>query len=862
MKPHDSISGRLQSVIVLTTGSVLVLACALFIFFEWRNSLADEKRTALSRARITADACSGMLAFRNPAEAEQLLRAFHSDPDVLVASLHDRDGSLFAGYHSAGAGPPIPLPPRADGLHVDRARLSVLQPVTQGERRFGTLFLQMGLGRIYARLARETWVALLTFAVALAGAYSIGQVLQRDVSRPILVLADTAQSISRDRDYTVRAQPAKGGELELLTTAFNQMLEEIQRQQQALAREKQLLATTLASIGDAVIVTDPEGRITFLNSEAERLTGWGSTDASGRPLLEVFRIVNEETRQPVENPVDKVLRHGNVVGLANHTLLLAKSGAEIAIDDSAAPIRERGGFLHGVVLVFRDFTEHKQNEKKLQELSLLPAQNPAPVLRVSEQGTLLFANPAALKRFGGWNLAVGERAPAQVCSLAAEALKAHQPADRELSVGARTYVVSVVPIIEFAYANLYCTDVTERKRAEEALRAREAELEIIINRTPFMLTRCSRDLRYRFVSQAYADMLGRRPSDVVGKPICDIMGEEGFSTILPHIERVLKGDTEEYERSVHFRDVGVRFLHVTYTPERDERGEVTGWLASILDVTSRRQAEQALQDAHAQLADRALHLEKIVGDRTAKLKEMVNELQHVSYAIVHDMRAPLRAMNTFAGEILDHISADVQSPPQIQDFCRRIIIASRRLDRLIQDSLSYTKTVLQEVPLQPVDLSRLIPSLIETYPNLQADKADITIENPLPVVLGEESLLTQCFSNLLGNAVKFVAPGVRPHIRLRCQMSNSFARVTVEDNGIGITRQAQPRLFGMFQRLTAEYEGTGIGLAIVRKVAERMGGRVGADSEPGKGSRFWVELRTADGAGRSGVPTSTDAAQL
>jgi signal transduction histidine kinase len=113
----------------------------------------------------------------------------------------------------------------------------------------------------------------------------------------------------------------------------------------------------------------------------------------------------------------------------------------------------------------------------------------------------------------------------------------------------------------------------------------------------------------------------------------------------------------------------------------------------------------------------------------------------------------------------------------------------------------------------------------------------------VPTVVGNESLLTQCFSNLLGNAVKFVAPGVRPEVHIRTVLVNDRARITIEDNGVGIPWNAQHRLFGMFQKLDSKYEGTGIGLAIVRKVVERMDGRVGAESEPGKGSRFWVELR-------------------
>jgi signal transduction histidine kinase len=240
-------------------------------------------------------------------------------------------------------------------------------------------------------------------------------------------------------------------------------------------------------------------------------------------------------------------------------------------------------------------------------------------------------------------------------------------------------------------------------------------------------------------------------------------------------------------------------------------------------------------------------LELLVRERTAKLREMIGELQHVSYAITHDMRAPLRAMNAFATLILEEISENGQASPQLLDACRRMVTSAARLDRLIQDSLSYTKSVLQEVPLRAVDLSTLVPGLIETYPNLHADKAQIQIQTKLPRVLGDESLLTQCFSNLLGNAVKFVAPGIRPQIMIHSEQIAETVRITVQDNGIGIAPEARQRLFGMFQRLTEGYEGTGIGLAIVRKVVERMGGMVGAESEPGKGSRFWVMLKMADG---------------
>ena len=206
------------------------------------------------------------------------------------------------------------------------------------------------------------------------------------------------------------------------------------------------------------------------------------------------------------------------------------------------------------------------------------------------------------------------------------------------------------------------------------------------------------------------------------------------------------------------------------------------------------------------------------------------------------MRAPLRAMSSFSQMLLE--SAEILSP-ESRDYCQRILTGAARLDRLIQDALSYSRAVLQDLPLEPVDLSKLVRGILDTYPNFHPEKADVRIEGKLPTVLGNEALLTQCFSNLLGNAVKFVASGVRPKVRVRSEPDSGVFKVWVEDNGIGIPKHAQNRLFGMFQKLDNQYEGTGIGLAIVRKVVDRMGGQVGVESEPGKGSQFWVVLRRA-----------------
>jgi PAS domain S-box-containing protein len=168
-----------------------------------------------------------------------------------------------------------------------------------------------------------------------------------------------------------------------------------------LTREKELLTTTLASIGDAVIVTDEQSRVTFLNSEAERLTGWTNADAAGRPLSVVFRIVNEHTRRVAENPVEKALRLGAVVGLANHTMLLRSDGAEFLIDDSAAPIRvEDEGPVSGVVLVFRDVTEQRRAYEAREQLAAIVEYSGEAIVTKNLDGIIQTWNKSAEKLFG------------------------------------------------------------------------------------------------------------------------------------------------------------------------------------------------------------------------------------------------------------------------------------------------------------------------------------------------------------------------------------------------------------------------------------------------------------------------------
>lgn len=267
-----------------------------------------------------------------------------------------------------------------------------------------------------------------------------------------------------------------------------------------------------------------------------------------------------------------------------------------------------------------------------------------------------------------------------------------------------------------------------------------------------------------------------------------------------------------------------------------------------------RPVDEALLDARLAVAERRTREEMRAREEESRklaeqLRQANQELETFAYSVSHDLRAPLRTMQGFAHALLEDHGAEL--PAEARDHARRIIRSSEHCERLISDLLTYSRLGFEDVRLEPVDLRAVAEAALE---QLEADltgaEALVDLPEVFPRVLGSRVTLTQVMANLLSNAVKFVPDGTRPEIRIRVEGEGRTTRLWVEDNGVGIPIDDQERIFRPFERLGRGQDrpGAGIGLAIVRRGMERIGGSAGVESEPGGGARFWIEIPVRPGA--------------
>lgn len=336
-------------------------------------------------------------------------------------------------------------------------------------------------------------------------------------------------------------------------------------------------------------------------------------------------------------------------------------------------------------------------------------------------------------------------------------------------------------------------------------------------------------------------LFGYSAAEVLGKSITIIIPHDHLAEEKEILSRIVNGERVDHFETLRRRKDGTLVdVSITVSPVRNESGRIIGASKIARDITQEKRARDEIRRLNTVLEQR-------VRERTCSLQEKVRELDDFAYTVAHDLRAPLRSIHGFGQLLIEESSAKLDPGERL--YLQEMVQAGKRMDTLITDLLAYSRVSRQDAPLETLDLESVVDRVLrEMGPELAQRKAEVRVDRPMPSVKGHRVLLGQAVTNLVSNAAKFVAPGTTPRIRIRTERGDRL-RLWVEDNGIGIAPEHHNRLFKVFERLHSRdsYPGTGIGLAIVRRALERMGGISGLESGPGEGSRFWIELEPAEG---------------
>jgi PAS domain S-box-containing protein len=378
--------------------------------------------------------------------------------------------------------------------------------------------------------------------------------------------------------------------------------------------------------------------------------------------------------------------------------------------------------------------------------------------------------------------------------------------------------------IELSQKNLALEkEIRKRERVERILAKSRDFYLALFDEFPTLVWRSDEDGKVNYFNRSWLAFVGRTPEqEKQGGWDQGIHPDEREKCVAKYVAAFQAREPFEMEYRHCRKDGEYRWILNHGRPYRNLDGSFAGFIGSCYDITPRRKSEEETRQANA-------------------------ELEAFSYTVSHDLRAPLRSMAGFCQILLeDYAGGRKNVDRDWQEYVERISQASKQMDALIRDLLAFSRLARDKVDLSAIDTG---PLLTEVVAGMRLEGNPVSLCGALPVVMGNRVLLSQVFSNLIGNGVKFVSRGVEPKIVIRSEEAqDGWVRTWIEDNGIGIASEYHEKIFQVFERLneSSSYPGTGIGLAIVRRAMSRMGGRVGVESGEGKGSRFWVELPRAN----------------
>ncbi len=667
----------------------------------------------------------------------------------------------------------------------------------------------------------------------------------------------------REVSVTISPLVSKTGEV-LGASKIVRDITALKASQEQLNNLSMLQKAILDNANFSIISTDLEGTIQSFNAAAESMLGYKSSEVVGKTSPAIFhvdeeivtraQILSQELQQPIEPSFEVFVAKAKLGQVDEEEwTYIRKDGSQFPVLLTITAIRTENDELKGFMGIAKDISAQRLAEK--QSFDITDALNKTAIVAITDiQGTIIFANDkfCEISKYSREEL-IGQNHrilnsgyhPRQFFTEMWKAIASGQTwraQIKNLAKDGSFYWVdtTIVPFVNedgkpYQYLAIR-KDITDRKAAETELQ----KLSLIASKTDNVVIISDPQGRIEWVNDSFYRITGYTLAEVIGKKPGDVLqGAKTSKETVAEIRYALARQEPFSGEILNYRKDGRSYwLLLQINPVFDDDGNLQHYIAIENEITTRKEMERNLK---LEIEERRIAVQKL-NILTERLEVSNRELLDFAYVASHDLQEPLRKIQAFGDRLKSTCNDGLNEKGQ--DYLERMLNAAGRAQVLINDLLSFSRVTTQAKPFAPVDLSEILDGVLSDL-EIRIEQTRATVERDrLPVIDADAMQMRQILQNLIGNALKFRQEGVAPLVQVRSRMFTKLGEecceIRVIDNGIGFEQKYTDRIFQIFQRLHGRgtYEGTGIGLAICRKIAERHGGSLVAESEPNQGATF------------------------
>lgn len=909
-------------IVMVTITISLALVGTAIIVYDSYHVKQDLIKDINAIGTLIADRSTAAITFQDIHLGEENLSALRIKPSVKTACIYNEDGSVFAKYGDFDSNTAGLLKENRKGEIVfEKENLLISKPIILDGKKIGTVLIVSNLQEYHNRQSDFILLVILIIIASSIIAFFLSSKLLVFVSKPLLQLTKTVQTISQEKDYSLRAQKSTEDETGILVGAFNQMLETIDHQNedrknliQDLRESKSMLNTILDTIPQSIFWKDKNSVYLGCNQAFAISTGLKEPDMIIGKTDYDLSWTSEES-DAYRNDDAEVISSGIAKYHIIETLRTIDN-ENLWIETNKIPLKDSDGNVYAILGVLEDITEQKITMGKIVKLNhvyaLLSNLNHT-IVHVRDKQKLLDescriatdvgkfvmswigmvsseTNKVDVISFSGntgnylkhinidmndENLSNGPTGMAiktgkyvasnhidtdQCMNIwSEEAIRLGYKSSISLPIKLFGSVIGAFSLysseenyftdeeielldklaMDISFALEFIESESERKQAEKALRGNEIQLSAIYNNVSdvifFLAVEPNDIFRFTSVNKMFLIVTGLKMEDVINKTIYEVIPEPAQELVLSkYHEAIACRETVSWEEITVY-PMGKKYGLVKATPLFDALGNCTGLIGAVHDITSIKEAENEIRKINDELEQRVI-------ERTAQMEAANKELEAFSYSVSHDLRAPLRHTSGFVDLLTKKFKSEL--PEKGQHYLNAISESTHQMGQLIDDLLQFSRSGRTEMKLSICDMNLV---LLEVMGNIKSDTQNRDIEwiiSKLPSLFCDYAMLKLVWINLLGNALKYTRKKEKTMIEIGFTEEEKEIVFFIRDNGVGFDMQYAQKLFGVFQRLhsTEDFEGTGIGLANVRRIISRHGGRTWAEAELDKGATFYFSI--------------------